>query len=204
MSISEIFIVDDDCDARDALAVAFGRAGYLATTFADGESFIRHARDRRPACVLLDLCMPGPSGLEVLKQLDASTYGAPILILSGQRDVPNVVLAMKSGAFDYIEKRLDADAIVGRVAQAIDMWRQQNDASSPGFSSALSSYDQLTPREREVLAQIAAAASNKEIAKKLGISPRTVEIHRGHIMQKIGAKNSVDLMRIVMSKARGV
>ena len=79
-----------------------------------------------------------------------------------------------------------------------------NDASSPGFSSALSSYDQLTPREREVLAQIAAAASNKEIAKKLGISPRTVEIHRGHIMQKIGAKNSVDLMRIVMSKARGV
>src|SRR5262249_4365570 len=157
MSIGEIFIVDDDSDTRDALSVAFGRAGYLATTFVDGESFVRHARDRRPACVLLDLCMPGTSGLEVLREIDASTYWAPILMLSGQHDVPNVVQAMKNGAFDYVEKRLDTQAIVDRVVEAVDVWRRQSDGSAPPPS--LRSYEQLTPREREVLAEIAAAAS---------------------------------------------
>jgi two-component system, LuxR family, response regulator FixJ len=147
--------------------------------------------------------MPGYSGIEVLKELDASSYPAPILVVSGLGDVLTVVQAIKSGAFDYIEKQLDPETIVARVSHAITEWtnlRQRHLASPPPLSPTIPGYHQLTRREREVLAQIATAASNKETARNLGISPRTVEIHRGRIMRKLAAKNSIDLMRIVMHK----
>jgi FixJ family two-component response regulator len=199
MNNNEIFIVDDDYDMREALSAIFRSEGYRTAAFADGRSFIRLARDQNPACVLLDVCMPGISGLEVLKDIDARNYPAPILMISAQEDVLSVVQAMRLGAFDYLEKRLDADTIVARLTDAIDGWRQIRERDeSPALSPAIRGYYQLTRREREVLAQIAAAASNKETARNLGISPRTVEIHRGRIMHKLGAKNSVDLMRIVM------
>jgi FixJ family two-component response regulator len=203
MTAGEIFIVDDDHDMREVLSEIFRNAGYQTAAFADGKSFVRLARDQTPGCVLLDLCMPELSGLAVLTEIDAKNYPAPILMLSGREDVLDVVQAMKSGAFDYIEKRLDADAIVARVADAIDAWSllRQSEVAMPALSPAIRGYYKLTRRERQVLAQIAAAASNKETARHLGISPRTVEIHRGRIMHKLGAKNSVDLMRIVMNKA---
>jgi two-component system response regulator FixJ len=206
MVASEIFIVDDDYNMREALSALFRQAGYHTASFTDGRSFVRLARDQTPACVLLDICMPGPSGLDILKEIDAKTYPAPILIISGQDDVLSVVQAMRNGAFDYIEKRLAADAIVARVVDAIDAWNnlRQREEAKPALSTAFPGYYQLTRREREVLAQIAAAASNKETAKNLGISPRTVEIHRGRIMNKLGAKNSVDLMRIIMSNGRSI
>ena len=202
---SEIFIVDDDYDMREALSAIFRKEGYRTAAFADGKSFVRLARGQAPACVLLDLCMPGMSGLDVLKELDARSYPAPILMISAQEDVLNVVQAMRNGAFDYIEKRLDADVIVTRVLDAIEAWKQlgEHDESPAPLSPAIRGYFQLTRREREVLAQIAAASSNKETARNLGISPRTVEIHRGRIMHKLGAKNSIDLMRIVMNGTAG-
>jgi two-component system, LuxR family, response regulator FixJ len=198
----EIFIVDDDQDVRDALSVVFARAGYQATTFTDGMVFVRAARIRTPTCVLLDLCMPGPSGLDILSELDAKNYPAPVFILSGQGDVPSVVKAIKSGAFDFIEKCLDADAIVARVRDSVNSWVRGRQNGNTSQSSLLSfpGCDSLTPRERQVLAQITGAATNKEAARNLGISPRTIEIHRGHIMQKLRAKNSVDLVRIVLNK----
>ncbi|HTZ02195.1 MAG TPA: response regulator [Xanthobacteraceae bacterium] len=200
MNNNEIFIVDDDYDMREALSAIFRTEGYRTAAFADGRSFVRLGRDQSPACVLLDLCMPGTSGLEVLREIDARNYPAPILMVSAQEEVLSVVQAMRLGAFDYLEKRLDAETIVTRVADAIEAWRQLRERDeSPALSPAIRGYYQLTRREREVLAQIAAAASNKETARNLGISPRTVEIHRGRIMHKLGAKNSVDLMRIVMS-----
>jgi FixJ family two-component response regulator len=200
----EIFIVDDDYDMREALSALFRCAGYQTASFMDGRSFVHLARNQTPACVLLDICMPGPSGLDILKEIDAKNYPAPILIISGQGDVLSVVQAMRNGAFDYIEKRLDGESILARVVDAIDMWTglRQREEASAAVCPAFPGYHRLTHREREVLSQIATAASNKETAKFLGISPRTVEIHRGRIMQKLCAKNSVDLMRIVMNAGR--
>jgi two-component system, LuxR family, response regulator FixJ len=197
---SEIFVVDDDHDIREALGAVFGNAGYKTRDFADGRSFLRVARSEKPSCVLLDICMPDPSGLDVLRDLDAKSYPAPIIVLSGRGDVLNVVRAMKYGAFDFIEKRFAANAILTRVVAAIDDWQGAHEPEQAGSLPSFRGHDRLTPREREVLSQIAGAASNKETARNLGISPRTVEVHRSRIMQKLGAKNSVDLVRIVMSR----
>jgi two-component system response regulator FixJ len=203
VSRDEIFIVDDDADVCDALSQVFILEGCRVRTFTDGASFLAAARIRTPACVLLDVHMPGKSGLDILRELDAKTYPAPIFIMSGHGDIPTAVEAIKSGAHDFIEKRSDVVAITARVRETIDGWaRQRRQGGGELLSPSFPGCDRLTPRERDVLKQIAAAASNKEAAENLGISRRTVEIHRIHIMQKLGAKNSMDLARIVLSKGR--
>jgi two-component system response regulator FixJ len=203
VSRDEIFIVDDDADVCDALSQVFILEGCRVRTFTDGASFLAAARIRTPACVLLDVHMPGRSGLDILRELDAKTYPAPIFIMSGHGDIPTAVEAIKSGAHDFIEKRSDVVAIAARVRETIDGWgRQRRQAGGELLSPSFPGCDRLPPRERDVLKQIAAAASNKEAAENLGISRRTVEIHRIHIMQKLGAKNSMDLARIVLSKGR--
>jgi two-component system response regulator FixJ len=196
----EIFIVDDDPTVRDLLSEVFHHAGYQVTSFVDGASFTIAAKARTPACVILDIYLPGRSGLEILKDIDAPNYPAPIFIASGRGDIPSAVEAIKSGALDFIEKRMEADALVARVHEAIEARRQRRPDSDPrpARSSRFPGSDLLTRREHEVLAQIAASATNKEAARALGISQRTVEIHRAHIMQKLGAKNSIDLARKVL------
>jgi two-component system response regulator FixJ len=202
----EVFIVDDDPTVRDVLSEVFAQAGYRAASFADGASFVTAARERIPACVILDIYMPGRSGLEILKDLDAPNYPAPIFIASGRGDIPGAVEAIKNGAVDFIEKRLDAATLVERVGNAIEARAQRESGDGIGSGSSLAQRfpgcDLLTHREREVLALIAASATNQEAAINLGISRRTVEIHRGHIMQKLGAKNSIDLARKVMRQER--
>jgi FixJ family two-component response regulator len=197
----EIFIVDDDPVVRDLLTEVFHQAGYQVMSFVDGASFAIAAKARIPACVILDIYLPGRSGLEILKDIDAANYPAPIFIASGRGDIPTAVQAIKSGAFDFIEKRMEADALVARVHEAIQAraQRPRESDSRPAHLSRFPGSELLTRREHEVLAQIAASATNKEAARALGISQRTVEIHRAHIMQKLGAKNSIDLARKVLS-----
>jgi two-component system response regulator FixJ len=199
----EVFIVDDDPMVRDMLSEMFAQAGYRAVSFVDGASFLAAARERIPACVILNIYMPGRSGLEILKDLDARNYPAPIFVASGRGDIPTAVEAIKNGAFDFIEK-LDADTLVARVGEAIKArsQRRQDNESSEILTPAFPGSDLLTRREREVLALIAASATNKEAAMNLGISQRTVEIHRAHIMHKLGARNSIDLARKVMGQER--
>lgn len=200
----EIFIVDDDPAVRDALSVVFSLEGYHVTTFAEGGSFVAAARARAPACILLDVHMPGRSGLEILKDLNAQHYPAPIFIISGQGDIPMAVDAIKNGALDFIEKPFDADTVVERVREAVQAWTLRHEGERPEdiLSLQFPGHDLLTPREREVLAQIAGGASNKEAGRQLGISPRTIEVHRARIMEKLGAKNAADLVRIVLSEKR--
>ena len=200
----EIYIVDDDPMVRDALSEVFAQAGFRAVGFVDGASFLAAARERVPACIILDVYMPGRSGLEVLQELDAANYPAPIFIASGRGDIPTAVEAIKNGAFDFFEKREDAGSLVGRVRDAIAARAQpRRNGNGTDQPPRFPGSDLLTPREREVLALIAASATNKEAASRLGISQRTVEIHRAHIMHKLGAKNSVDLARKVLGQDRG-
>ena len=197
----EVFIVDDDPLVRNALSVVLSRAGYQVTGFAEGTSFLAAARSRTPTCVILDVHMPGQSGLDILKDLNAQHYPAPIFIISGAGDIPMAVEAIKNGAFDFLEKPFDATTVTTRVREAAEAWgRRANGVES--LPSTFPDYDQLTSRERDVLGQIAAGFSNKQAGRELGISPRTIEVHRARIMEKLGAKNAADLVRIVLSEGR--
>jgi two-component system response regulator FixJ len=202
ISSGEIFIVDDDEAVCDALKMTFAVEGYQVTTFREGTSFITCARKRTPACVLLDIHMPVKSGFDILKELDATNYPAPIFIMSGSGDIPMAVEAIRNGAYDVFEKRQGTAALVARVRETIAAWEPRRQKTSNGGdhrSRPFPGCGRLTPREFDVLGQITAAASSKEAARTLGISPRTVEVHRLRIMQKLGAKNAMDIARIVLS-----
>jgi len=181
----------------NALTVFLSREGYQVAGFSDGASFLEAARSRTPICIILDVQMPGQSGIDLLKALKAEDYPAPIFIVSGSGDIPTAVEAIKSGAFDFIEKPVKASTVVTRVREAVEAWsRRKGNGDLP---HAFPGHEQLTARERDVLAQIAAGSSNKQAGRELGISPRTIEVHRARIMEKLGARNAADLMRIVLS-----
>jgi len=200
---AEIFIVDDDPMIGDLLNGVFSAEGYQVTTFSDGEAFKAVARSRTPpACVILDFFMPGRSGLDILKDIHAHDYAAPIIVMSGRAGIPMAVEAIKSGAFDFIEKPFALGTIVERVREVIvaRMQHRTTGNNSEKLRAKFSGDQPLTLREAEVLAEIVEAASNKEAAQHLGISPRTIEVHRAHIMAKLGAKNTADLVRIALAK----
>jgi FixJ family two-component response regulator len=185
---------------RDALSVVFSLEGYHVSGFADGNSFLAAARARPPACIILDVHMPGRSGLDILKELNAQHYEAPIFIISGKADIPMAVDAIKNGARDFIEKPFDASTVVASVRGAIAAVARRGDGETNGLPAVeFPGRELLTPREREVLMLITSGASNKEAGRELGISPRTIEVHRARIMEKLGAKNAADLVRIVLS-----
>lgn len=190
-----IYIVDDDPAVRDALSVLFNMEGYVVETFSDGDTFVQSASKSVPACVMLDVHMPGRSGIEILKALNAEHYPAPIFIISGQGDIPMAVEAIRNGAFDFIEKPFSAETVLERVKEAVAAMRQRQDVDT---SQTFEGADLLTRRELEVLKEITEGASNKEAGRTLGISPRTVEVHRARIMEKLSARNAADLVRIVL------
>jgi len=196
----EIFIVDDDPTVNELLSSLFRAAGYRVTCFKDGESFAAAAKQRQPACLLMDVWMPGRSGLETLREIDAMSYAAPIIIMTGHATIPMAIEAIKSGAFDLVEKPFDPMTIVGRVRELIETWHLRRESHRSAQATAFPGVERLTQREREVLAEITAAASNKEAGRHLGLSPRTIEVHRAHIMMKLGAKNTADLVRLVLNK----
>jgi FixJ family two-component response regulator len=204
-SRGEIFIVDDDPAVRGTLSVILSRDGYQVTCFAEGASFLAAAGVRTPACILLDVHLPGRSGLDILKDLNAQDYPAPIFMISGKGDIPMAVDAIKHGALDFIEKPFRGSTVSARVQGAIAARSRlrAHDKTFNALSLDFPGRGPLTKREGEVLAQLVTGASSKEAAAELGISPRTIEIHRAHIMGKLGAKNIADLVRIVMSERYG-
>jgi len=198
-SSGEIFIVDDDPAIRKLLSTVFERAGYQVTCFAEGASLLAAARAVTPTCIILDINIPGRSGLDILKQLNAEDYPAPIFMISGQGDVPMVVDAIKNGALDYIEKPFLPSEVVKRVKESIEARSHRSTNAANPRSFRFPGREPLSSRECDVLAQIVAGASSKEAGRELGVSPRTIEFHRARIIEKVGAKNTADLIRIVMS-----
>jgi len=199
---AEVFVVDDDPMIHDLLNTALSREGCRVTSFSDGEAFRAALRSRAPpACVVLDVLMPGRSGTHILKDIGAHNCAAPVIAMSREGGIPTVVEAIRNGAFDFIEKPFAAGAIVERVRDVIAAWRRHrmDGASGEILSAEFPGRETLTVREMEVLAEIIAAASNKEAGQHLRISPRTIEVHRAHIMTKLGAKNTADLVRIALT-----
>ena len=152
-----------------------------------------------------DVNIPGKSGLDILMELSGEDYPAPIFMISGQGDIAMAVSAIKNGALDFIEKPFRGSEIVARLDDAIGAYARRQAESSASRTTSLHfpGREPLTRREREVLEQFTAGASNKEAGLHLGISPRTIEDHRANIMKKLGARNAADLIRIVMTAARG-
>jgi len=203
-SRGEIFVVDDDPAVRETLSVVLSVSGYEVVCFADGAAFLEVARNRTPAALLLDVHIPGKSGLDILRELHGEDYPAPIFMISGQGDIAMAVSAIKNGALDFIEKPFRGTDLVTRLDEAIDAYARRQENTSPSRIATLQfpGREPLTRREREVLEQFTGGASNKEAGRTLGISPRTIEDHRANIMKKLGARNAADLVRIVMTAQR--
>jgi two-component system, LuxR family, response regulator FixJ len=199
---NEIFVIDDDVSVRDALSMALRAEGYNVESFGKASSFLDVVRMRSPAAIVLDVMLPDQSGLEVLKALKAESYPAPILMMTGHGDIPMAVEAIKLGAYDFIEKPFPMDTLLDQLKAAMNAQeRREQSVSSNDVDLGNIGGSGLTPREREVLREIATGASSKEAGRILGISPRTVEVHRARIMDKLGARNAADLMRIIFSNA---
>lgn len=196
-STQTVFVVDDDEPIRDALALALGRAGYACETFPDANGFL-NAFARWPAdrcgCVVLDIFLPGISGLDLQEHLSADPDGLPIIFITGRGDIPMAVRAMKGGAVDVLLKPFKAEDLLERAAAALrtDAKRRRRRRARKELLDRLV---QLTPREKQVFDRIAGGQANKAVAIDFGISERTVEIHRSRVMKKMQARNLADLIR---------
>lgn len=193
------YVVDDEAAVRRSVALLLRAAGYGAETFDSGEAFLRAACDGlRPGCVLLDLRMPGMDGLCVQREIAARRLPHPVVMITAHGDVPAAVQAMKEGACDFIEKPFAGETIL-RAADAAMRRNGQALAQASEAAEAASRLATLSPREAEVLGGVVAGQQNKMIARDLGISPRTVEIHRGNLMAKLGVRSVPEAVRLALA-----
>ncbi len=193
----DVVVVDDDASVRDALGILLQMDGLKVTAYADGDAFVVDSTRLKPGCVLLDVHMPGRSGLDILEAIGGAAYRAPIIMISGRGDVPMAVQAMKHGAYDFIEKPFDAEMVLKRVREAMSKSSVVPPILGEGRLPAFRGHESLTAREIDVLEQIVGGASNKEAGRMLGISPRTIEVHRARIMEKLKVRNTAELVRLV-------
>jgi len=197
---SLIFVVDDDDDVRDSIRVLLKSAGYTVQDFGSAKSFLAD-RAGTGHCLIADIRMPEMDGLELQREVINRKLGLPIIIITGHGDVPLAVRAMKAGAVDFIEKPFDDETLLTSVKRALDIGsKTRSDAAEVAAAERLLAL--LTPRERNVLDQLVVGRSNKVAAFELGISPRTIEIHRAHIMDKMNARSLSDLVRIALIAGR--
>ena len=193
-----VFVVDDDEAVRESLAALLVSYGFETTTFAAARDFLTRCDRSAAGCLVADVRMPDMDGLELQERVAAEFPDLAVIIITGHGDVPLAVRAMKAGAVDFIEKPFAEELIVETVRRAIDhAARAQNQNSD--VAAATSRLELLTPREREVLEGLVAGLPNKTIGYDLGISPRTVEIHRARVMEKMKARSLSSLVRIALS-----
>ncbi len=204
-----IFVVDDDPAIRDSMRHLFESLGLAVEAYGSGEEFLARASPLRDArvptrrgCLLLDLGTPDDTGLALLERLAASREGLPIIVIAGDGDIQLAVKAMKAGAADFIEKPLTDEIILESVRQTLRL-DEQGRAKQSEFGNTAARIALLTPRQREVLDHVVMGRKNKEIAFELGISPRTVEIHRARVMAKMQAKSLSQLVRMALIAGTG-
>lgn len=196
-----VFVVDDDEALRDAMATLLEAEGLACETYADAASFLDGLADwaaESCACLVLDLRLPGPSGLDVQERLNACGIDIPVVFVTGYGDLPSAVRAMKGGAVDFLAKPFDAEVLLARIREALHAHAQRRDARC-GLAAIRARAATLSPRERQVFERVAAGEANKSVAMELGISARTVEIHRSRLMKKMHARSLAELVRMKLA-----
>lgn len=198
MKKETIHFVDDDAAVLRGMRWFFEAAGYEVATYASGEQFVaQYGRSGAPECLVLDLCMPGMSGLAVHGRLEERGWTLPVIYLTGYGKVPDAVAALKQGAFDFVEKPCADDALLARVRSALEEDARRH-AHAEEVAALAARMASLTARERQVAMRVAAGLPNKVIAAELGISPRTVEVYRAKAMSKTGSRSTAELVQLVM------
>jgi FixJ family two-component response regulator len=189
-----VFVVDDDHRVREALCSLIASIGLRVTAYGSAAEFLGAEKPDAPACLVLDLQLPGPSGLELQREL-AEGIGPPIIFITGHGDIPSSVRAMKAGAIEFLPKPFGDRELLAAIdaALALDRKRRRERAE---LAALRKQYALLTPREREVLPFVVAGLANKQTAAELGTSEITIGVHRGQIMRKMGARSLAELVRM--------
>ncbi|HTQ36941.1 MAG TPA: response regulator transcription factor [Steroidobacteraceae bacterium] len=192
-----VYIVDDDAGVRSSIRLLLRSVGIAATPLASAQEFLAQYDPAQPGCLVLDIRMPAMSGMELQQQLNLRGAIIPVIFITGHGDVPMAVEAMQHGAFDFLQKPFRDQDLIDRIQKALARDRDNRAAlqKHDGIRASLAS---LTPREREVLELLTQGMQNKVMAAKLDLSQRTVEIHRAHVMEKMGANSVAQLVRMVL------
>lgn len=190
-----VYLVDDDDAVREAMSQMLKTSGFNVKAYAEGNSFIADCDEGASGCVLLDMAMPGLDGHGVQAQLNARGIRIPIIFISGHSDVPDAVQAVQAGAMDFLQKPASRATLLSSVrnALALDLKQREENLSTKRIREC---YTRLSAREKEVMALVTDGLVNKEIARKLKLSPRTVEVHRNHVMLKMGADSFAHLVKM--------
>ena len=194
-------MVDDDASVRDSLALLLESAGFAVRAYASAAAFLQAASDRTAGCVLTDVQMPELNGLELQRRMAELGIRLPVIVMTGHGDVPIAVEALKAGAVDFLEKPFEEAHLLEAVTSAIAVSQREHDEAA-AVADIAARIATLTPREREVLDRLVAGQPNKTIAYDLGSSPRTVEVHRARVMEKMAARSLADLVRMTIAAER--
>jgi two-component system, LuxR family, response regulator FixJ len=196
-----VYLVDDDAAVRRGVAALLVAADYAVNVFSSAESFLSElgALDINDAALLVDVCMPGIQGLELQEHLNGVGVDLPVIVMTAHGDIPMAVRAMQNGAVDFLEKPFTADEITTSLERAFLISRPIAKLAQCSSPELRANFESLSPREREVLHEVVGGNTNKEIARALGLSPRTIEVHRQNIMSKMHAKSFAELIRMAVT-----
>ena len=190
-----VFVIDDDASVRAALSSLIRSVGLRVEVFASASEFLAAKRTDGPSCLILDVRLPGMSGLNFQAELAKANIVIPIIFITGHGDIPMSVKAMKAGAVEFLTKPFRDQDLLDAIKVALERARSWIE-SEKAVSELRANFESLSPRETEVMARVTSGLLNKQIAAELGVSEVTVKVHRGHVMQKMGAKSLADLVKM--------
>ena len=190
-----IYVIDDDQSVRDALSSLFRSVGYLVQVFGSTSEFIQAKRIDANSCLVLDIRLPGASGLDLQSHLNREQMPIPVIFMTGHGDIPMSVRAMKAGAIDFLAKPFRDQDMLDAVANALDSDRKRREADQ-SLAAVRAAFETLTTREREIMQFVTSGLMNKQVAGKLGLSEITVKIHRSSVMKKMGCQSLAELVRM--------